>query len=422
MLIQTQLSNYNREGKFDLACDSGWQMVIGRARVLLDLDKSMFIDIMCPFFKDCIASPLTINLDLFEKFRSRLRVLQHDIIPNALSTRFDFNFDGLSVMLKTVNQKYDVVFLNDPMHLRNFKAMFLIGMNYVPKFVVHSHFIDNPSCPKFPIAASLWMGQVEAARRADWNFWQCESALNVFKEEISLEYKEHIVDEVMNKSTPWDDGYSSEEINSPVNLDNVRIDIERFEKNTKNKIILFVPNRIGDGKRSSDYTNCGHFMFKSLPELRRLRDDFVVICGNPNQKIPNEELESTCGQHGYLKVVPDSLNRDEFKWIARNSHIVVSLYNNDVYGGTVSRECIDLGLTPLWLDNYEYQKISKEADWKILARPDLSDVPQIASDLIDSVRNRKHSFWLSRLQHVIREKCSYEKTTINALNNIKSLL
>jgi hypothetical protein len=37
LLIQTQLSNYDTNGFFILACDSGWQMMLGRVREILKL-------------------------------------------------------------------------------------------------------------------------------------------------------------------------------------------------------------------------------------------------------------------------------------------------------------------------------------------------------------------------------------------------
>lgn len=430
ILIQTQLSNYNKAGKFILECDSGWQMMLGRARVMLKLDPTLHIDIMCPYNEDCITPPDQLNGDLLVMYPGRLRFVKHSILANALATRYDFDFEGLGAILNewTFNNRkkfrYDIVYINDPMLLRNFQALFHITLKYKPKFVTHSHFIDNPSCPKFPVETSLWQGQVEAARKSDWNFWQCESSMDVFFNEMSEEYRKNVLEEVIEKSTPYDDGYSSEEINSPINMANVRIDIDRFKRLTEGKTVLFVPNRIGAPGISSDYTNCGAFMRNTLPELRKLRDDFVVICGNPNQKISNDELETTSGPFGYINVVPDSLNRDEYKWIAKNSHIVVALYNQDSYGGTSSRECIDLGLVPLWLDNYEYEKISYEASWEqsYVGKADLTDLHEKASGLIDYVQHQVHHDALKSLQYVVRKRCSYESTTPKILDILRSLI
>jgi len=435
MLIQTQLSSITREGRFDLATDSGYQMVMGRCRAMLKLDPDLRIDVMCPHAKDCVLSPYDLSSDLIKKFGGKLNFLHHTILPNALATRFDFNFDDLNLLLSTNKMKYDIVYLNDPLHLRNFKALFN-AMGHRPKFVVHSHFIDNKSRPKFKLWAGteneeispLWHGQVEAAIGADLNFWQCESAMDIFFNEMSHDYSKTLLEEVIEKSHASDDGYSSEEINVYPDDSKIRIDQERFydaiaqtKQHPEGKVVLFVPNRFGDNENY--YTNVWRFMFNVLPELRKLRDDFIVICGCSSKRLSNEQLESTLGQHGYFSVVPDSLNRDEYKWIAKNSDIVGAFYSDDSFGGTASRECIDLGMMPLWLDNYEYSTISREANYprEFIANPDFSDLAQAASRLIDHVKLGKQGDDWNRLQKVVRKRSSYEETMEKAYALMKGL-
>ena len=430
MLIQTQLSNYDTNGKFILECDSGWQMMMGRVRVMLELVPDLHIDIMGPNDHTClenqvITSPFELNSDLFLTYDDRLRYLPHRIIPNALATRYDFDFEGLARTLFADGTKYDYVYVNDPMLLRSFRALFFIKGKHLPKFFVHSHFIDDPDCPKFPTEASLWMGQCEAARKSDFNFWQCESSMNIFFDQMSKEYLPHVVQGVKDKSRPWDDGYSSQEIQTSINFDNVRFDHVAFltQMSDSRKKIIFVPNRIGGMGRSSDYTNCGKFMFELLPKLAQLRTgkgyahdtDFVIVCGNPSQKIFNNELEELCGKHGYVNLVPDAFNRDEFKLIARSAHIAVGLYNQDSYGGTVARECIELGCLPFWVDNYEYKTIASEAGWCYNAKPDLSNVPEALDRLLTDLDRHDLSNELARLQKTVRGRCSYEWTTEPAL-------
>ena len=421
LLIQTQLSNYDTNGKFILEADSGWQMTLGRVRQMLKLVPDLKIDIMGPQYNQLITSPQNLNQDLFNTYSDRLKYIPHYIMSNALATRFDFNFEGINEVLNLKKYYYDYVYLNDPMHLRNFKALFEVKVKYQPKFFVHSHFIDNPECPKFPVSASLWLGQCEAAIRADYNFWQCESSMNVFMKSFSKTFNDNILSDVMIKSSPWDDGYSSEEINSNINQNNIRFNIDKFNNIIKDKLVIFVPNRIGGKDRSSDYTNCGKFMFNILPQLKATRNDFIVIAGNPNQKFSNEELTNFCGQNGYISLVSDALTRDEFKFIVKHSDVAIGLYDQDSYGGTVARECIDLGCMPLWLNNYEYSTIANDAEFNYLINPDFSDIIEKTNLLLNKIKN-DNDFWkknqINNLRNIVRKRCSYEKTTPIALKQI----
>jgi hypothetical protein len=310
------------------------------------------------------------------------------------------------------------------MHLRNFKALFMLVGGYRPRYYVHSHFIDTPECPKFPTEASLWLGQCEAALKADYNFWQCESSMNEFFVSMGKWFTQDVVDDVRAKSSPWDDGYSISEISVALVEQNMRFSPAQWEAKTKGTVVLFLPNRIGGKGRSSDYTNCGKFMFEVLPELRKRRDDFVVVCGNPSQKIFNHELEEWCGKDGYVSMVPDAFNRDEFKFVARHSDIALGLYDQDAYGGTAARECVELGCMPLWLDNFEYSSLAREANVGkyVLAKADFSDLIKTLDRSIGRVacpsRGPFRGELVNSLQGVVRSRCSYEATTPAAMKRM----
>jgi hypothetical protein len=425
VLVQTQLSNYDTKGRFILEADSGWQMCMGRIREMMKVVPDLFVDVMGPIaagpLSQVVTQPKEVNPDLPWGFQ--LNYIPHYIEPNALATRYDFNFRDIAHRLNLTSfeplRKYDTVYINDPMHLRNFQALFHLKGGHRPRFVVHSHFIDNPECPKFPIDASLWFGQMEAALKADWNFWQCESSLKTFINSSRNWLTEEHVQTIIDKSEPWDDGYSVAEIRSSINMDNVRFDVRRLKEIADNNVVVFVPNRIGGAGRSSDYTNCGKFMFDFLPNLRERRHDgFVVIAGNPSQKFSNNELSELCGSNGYISLVPDAFNRDEFKLIASLSDIAVGLYDQDTYGGTAARECIEQGCVPLWIDNYEYSTIAKLANWPYVARNDMKDLVIMADALIELCSKGLHKGWIPKLQHVVRERCSYEATTKVALTGL----
>lgn len=421
LLTQLQLSNYDTHGTWILECDSGFQMVMGRIREMLKLNPELHIDVIGPRRPTLRTQPEDIVPDLFAS--ERLKWIEIDIAANALATRYEFNIIQVANMLFSDpgHVKYDAMYVNDPMLLRHYKALFLLYGKYKPNFFVHSHFIDNPECPKFPKEASLWLGQCEAAIKADFNFWQCESSMNVFFESMEKDFRPELVEKVAKKSLPWDDGYSQEEITSPIRVKNLRFGAEEWEKATQGKVVIFVPNRIGGKDRSSDYTNCGKFMFDLLPQLRQARENFVVVCGNPNQKIFNHELEEWCGKDGYVSLVPDAFNRDEFKFVARHSHIAVGLYDQDTYGGTVARECVELGCMPLWLDVNEYSSIAREANgYPYMIKPDWSDFVETACQLVDRCEHQPPGTdrWLRTLQQVVRARCSYEATTPLAMQKM----
>lgn len=431
MLVQLQLSNYTREGLFDLACDSGWQMVINRAREMLKLDADLRIDVLGPERHQLIADPERVTPDV--TCHERVRYVEQRIEPNAIVTRYDFNMEHVVVRLNLRKHRlnpelrYDVVIINDPMLLRHFRTAFFIYAGYLPKFVVHSHFVDATSNPKFPTEVSLWLGQCEAALKADWNFWQCQSAFDEFIDEMSHTFTTEHVNEVCGKSSPYDDGYSIEEMNMPIDERNLRFDVGGFTRLIKDRPVVFVPNRIGGRGRSSDYTQCGRFMFEVLPKLHRLVPDLVVLAGNPNQKFSNDELVETCGKHGYVKLVDGAFNRDEYRWIARelgrNAGIVVGLYNADCYGSTASRECIEMGMMPFWCDNYEYATVARSVGVEAttyLCRPDLSNAAEILSSLLHL--NVQHRAGLAdAYRSIVRKVSSFEKTTPAAYAKIREV-
>lgn len=365
LFIQTQLSNYTRDGLFVLECDSGWQMVAGRMRELQKLGVQ--IDVTGPMRSQLVTQPEELTPGL------NFHYLQNYVPPNAPLSRYHFDSRAWKKL-----PHYDAAYINDPMQFRNFKTVLDCSL-----FAVHNHFIDNPSCPKF--GGTMWLGQCEAAQRADVNFWQCASAYHEFYKDAIQTLQQ----QVWRTSEVWDDGYSIAEITSPVNMRNVRFDPEKLKRP-----LVFIPNRVGG---NSDYTNCGRFL-EMLPKTR----DYLVVAGNPSQKISNLDLAE---KYGTLFLVNDALTRDEYKLIARNSDVVVALYDKDTYGGTAVRECIELGALPLWLNCYEYASLSEKAEYPFAC--EWSTVLETLDTLLDGVPG-------TRLREVVRARCSHEATTAAA--------
>lgn len=422
LLAQLQLSNYDSNGKFILEADSGYQMVANRVKVMLDINPDLEVTLIGPKLNTMVTFPWDINPTLWNNYSDRVKYVEIDIVPNALATRYNFDLYATSKAIGLPHVTYDAAYINDPMLLRHYKAMFHLTAKKQPKFYVHSHFVDVPSCPKFPVDASLWLGQLEAAIKADWNFWQCESALAQFIAEAKNVLNSDVVDAITEKSTPWDDGYSIEEINSPVDVTSLRFDPLIFIKlKAAGKKVIFVPNRVGGKGRSSDYTNCGKFLFDILPALHSRRDDYVVIAGNPNQKFSNDELLELCGRNGYINLTPDAFTRDEYKFVASKSDFVVGLYNADLFGATATRECVDLRCLPLWLDFSEYATILRATGMEeFLIERDFSNVVDVISRALDTSyvgMDRR----IDNLVKFVRDRCSYEKTTSAAMVRMQLL-
>lgn len=437
LLVQTQLSVIDSRHRFVLEQDSGWQMVMGRVREMLRINPELCIDVMGPDMDEgheqCRSHPCDVNPDLWEEYghegQGRLGYVGRTVVPNALATRYDFGWLGtataldLGMHVPAPSRRYDAVYVNDPMQLRNLRTLFAVVGGYQPRFFVHSHFIDLPSKPKF--GGELWLGQCEAALKADFNLWQCESSMREFLGEMSRWYAEGLVDQVSLKSSPWDDGYSQAEITSPVVADNMRFSEAEWRAKTDGKAVLFFPNRVS--RSSGDYTNSYRFLFEAVPALRQRRQDFVVVA-NPSKHYPREQLDRLCGPNGFVSLTDDGFNRDEYRFVASHSDVVVALYDNDAYGGTASRECIELGCVPLWLDLNEYSSLALEAggglDRLLLARPDFSDLVQKADALIghhfvgqDKVERSDAGRMavVRAVRAVVRRRCSYEATTPGAM-------
>ena len=156
-------------------------------------------------------------------------------------------------------------------------------------------------------------------------------------------------------------------------------------------------------------------MDELLPQMYSRRQDFVLVCGNPNIKMTNDELNEKYAKFGYLKVGDNAFNRDEFKFIASHANISLHLYTNDTYGGTAMRECVELGCRPLMTDINEQESIANLAWWYYACKPDFSDFVDKFDELCNTKDSEQVNVDLRNLQNVIRKRCSYESTTKDAM-------
>jgi hypothetical protein len=422
LLIQVQLSNYDTHGKFILEADSNWQIWAWRSREMLKLNPELYIDLLIPDLSQIMTSPYDFSPEAFES--GRLRLITHRTIPNAPATRYDFDMESYRAELELGfpdHEEYDAVFINDPALLPNFKALFFLYGKYVPKFFLQIHFVDHPQWSgrqKFPGEVSLWDRQVEAIRKADVNFWMCQPTADVVLADVEHDFHPHVVSEIKEHSAIWDDGYSQFEASRGYDVTKLRFTQEEFRTKTEGKLVIFAPNRVGGRGRTSDYTHIGEFLFEKLPKLRARRQDFVVIAGNPSQKFLNEELEKECGPNGYINIVPNAPNRDEYHYIASHSDVSVHLYDTEHHGGVASRECVEMGCLPLWTDCNEYSHMARAGLYSLgLCDPDRSDLLDVLDNLLNFIQEDPAMALKAqqRLREAVRNRCAYERTTPAAM-------
>lgn len=404
ILWQPQLSNYDTQGRFILTADSNWQIFALKAREMVKADPGIRIDVIVPLAENCLEGVhgLLSEHDLLD----HVALVRLPIVPSALVTRFDFPWERIKAELGSRLTSYTHVYINDPMLLRHYKALFFLNKAF-PKFIVQTHFLDSPVARIAPDEVSYWHGTIEACVKADACLWHCESMEDVFFEALDRDYQPHIVNSIAAKSGVWKDGYSITEIRRPVNVANIRFDLKALE----GKTVVWVPNRVGGLGKSFDYTNNGRFLFEVAPEVWKRRQDFVIVAGNPNQKITNDELAERCPP--YVKLLPGPVNRDEYRWLSARADVVVGLYTNDTNGGLASLESIEFQAIPLFPNIYEYKVYFDAVGWPsdLRINPDLSDAADVMCKLLDQ-RSLDHVVsTAAKLRDFVRSYASYEHTT-----------
>lgn len=410
ILWQLQLSCYDSNGKFTFTADSNWQIFITKARELFKLNPNIEIDVLVPERKawgEDIRDLLGANLP-----GANVAEIQIPIQANAVATRYDFPMLEIKACINSCRplEEYTHVYINDPMLMRHYKSMFMLSkLNVKPMFILQTHFLDSPVDQIVPEHFSYWHGTVEGVSKADVALWHCDSMLKVFKKALSMDYTQKVSDSLLEKCAVWKDGYSISEIREPVKMSNVRFNLDTL----KGKTIVWVPNRVGGLGMSFDYTNNGAFLFEKIPQLWKQRQDFVVVAGNPNQKIPNDVIAEKCP--AYVKLVPGALNRDEYRLLSERADIVVGLYTNDTNGGLASLESIEFGAVPLFPDVFEYKHYFDAVNWPSDKRvnPSLNNLNEVLSKLIDDVRIGRLLEKSHQLREYVRHYAAYEHTTKN---------
>ena len=353
-LWQLQLSN-QFDGKFSLTGDSNWTMFVAKARELKKHDPDLHISVIVPFNKQ-------IHEDVHhELMKNGLNEFVYPFkmwVPtNAILSRYHFEMSEWEALLLTVHPH--VVYINDPCLVGNVRAV-MTHTKSKALLLSQCHFLDSPDTPLVPVDCTYWNRTVEATEKADLNIWHCHTQM---MEWADLHPFNH------DKSVVWKSGHSTDMLDEPINMNNLRFDYNSIPHGAR---VVWVPNRIGGLGKSFDYTNNGRFLFEELPKV--VNRDFIVLCGNPSQKITNQELTALVPE--YMELVPGAMNYDEYKWCTQRADIVVALYDKDTNGGIAVLEAIYHGAIPLMPDMNEYSRYFEDANFPFAPRvmPDLSDI------------------------------------------------
>lgn len=412
ILFQLQLSSYDVNGIFNMIADSNWQVFVSKAINMIKVDSNIHFDVIVPEHHQCKEN--LYDILRLHNLHKNVSLIELRIAPNALKTRYDFDYSRYEAKLATRIKHYTHIYVNDPMLTRHFRAMtYLYKCN--PIIITQCHFLDTPENRLVDESVSYWEGTVEGMLKSDYCVWHSTSQMHDFFVSLEEDYKSRIINNIKKKSIVWKSGYSIEEIRMPINYDNIRFDTKQFD----NKTVVWVPNRVGGLNRSFDYTNNGKFLFEIVPELWKKRQDFVIVAGNPSQKIGNYEISQKCPACAYFDF--GALNRDEYRWLSQRANIVVALYTIDQNGGCGCLESIEFGATPLFPDVYEYQYYFDNVSWpqELRIKPNLQNTDQVLSKLIDIYKTQTSQTKVEELRQFIQHYAAYEYITEPIMKQLK---
>jgi hypothetical protein len=355
-LWQLQLSN-QFNGKFSLTGDSNWTTFVMKARELRKHNPAFRVTVVTPCNHQIHED---VSQELMKHGLNEFVVQLECWVPtNAVLSRYHFDIaDWTATLMSTYPH---IVYINDPCLVGNIRAL-LTQLKLKSFLISQCHFLDSPQVPLVPVDCTYWNRTVEATEKADLNIWHCQTQ--------ALEWADlHPFNH--HKSVVWKSGHSTTMLDEPINMNNLRFDYASIPHGAR---VVWVPNRIGGLGKSFDYTNNGRFLFDELPKVKN--KDFIVLCGNPSQKITNQELTALVPQ--YMELVPGAMNYDEYKWCTQRADIVVSLYDKDSNGGIAVLEAIYHGAIPLMPDINEYSRYFSDANFPYGPRVngELSDIAE----------------------------------------------
>lgn len=319
--------------------------------------------------------------------------INNDYPIDSVLSRYHFDMHKMARILRKVNP--DVVWNNIPELSRNFRS--LIG-SWI-KLVNCNYWIDAPfiSEPKVPREVSYVFRQIDGALSADLVPFTCESTRRAFIENMEAIGLIRLVGEVFGKSTIWDFGFSTTE------LEKYRVD-RKFNKKT----ILF-PSRLS----GINYTHHEEFI-EAVNELYNERQDFQVVFTNPSQKVRWSYLKRVKPLY-ITKEAP--LNRREYIELLWMSDIVVSFYDIERYGGCANVEAIYCGCLPVMTRYGEYvDRAPKDYEFFVELPVTVSKIKTALNKALDAV-----PCCTKPLRELVMNS-SYERTVLRVIDDIETML
>jgi len=384
ILYVLQPSVTNRDGKY-VAADSNVEMMKHVIKEILLYRKWEF-DVLVPKRE-------SLNFSFEEIINSkRVNFVEWDYPENPVKGRFHFNSKQLP------RKDYDVLWNNISELTKNFRVFYdlpIINCNY---------FLDTPD---YSIAKSsaytYFLRQVEGALAADLVPFTCFSTRKRFLNQVSKYLNLKFAEKIRNKSTIWDFGVSTAELNG------------KKSKKNREKIITF-PNRI---TQNPDYTNFLPFL-RAIKKLRKMREDFKVQVFNPSYKYySNIDLSKIMPNYFRMPSFPNSPNREEYIKGLWNSWIGVTLFLREAYGGICHRElivCDNLVITPK-VNEYLYHQ---GEHYPFYCKSDFSDLHEVMNHALYLTQKEINKIMQNVKSSVINNS-SYERVIPRVIEDIEKL-
>jgi len=385
-----QQSIYDKQRRW-ISADSNTNMYVGIVGELIKHVDWKFDVLVGNNFRDINSMEDLLKDD-------KIKYINNPYPVDSVMSRYTFNFEWYVDILNKV--KPDIIWNNISEISRNLYSLTkYLEINC--KIISCNYWIDAPAINEGKVPdkrQSYALRQIDGALAADLVPFTCESTRNIFicnmQETLT---RGDTVNEVKNKSTIWDFGFSKYE------LEKYRID------NNFDKITILFPNRLS----GINYTHHEEFI-EAVNDLYNERKDFQVIFTNPTQKISWEFLKNNVNP--LFIYSEDILSRKKYIELLWTSDIVVNLYDIERYGGCCNVEAMYCNCIPVMTKYGEY-KMRVSSDYPLFV-----ELP-VTSKKIKNVLNKALDIYKNiELDKSLIDKSSYEESYKVVCNDIRRIM